>query len=62
MGKKKWAEPDKNICVACGACVGSCPQKIIKLVPKNNQVIVMCSSQDKGGVARKNCDNACIGC
>ena len=49
-------------CVACGACVGSCPQKIIKLVPKNNQVFVMCSSQDKGGVARKNCDNACIGC
>ena len=49
-------------CVACGACVGACPQKIINLVPKKNQVFVLCSSQDKGGVARKNCDNACIGC
>lgn len=49
-------------CVACGACVGACPQKIISLVPKKNQVHVMCSSTDKGGVARKNCDNACIGC
>ena len=49
-------------CVACGACVGACPQKIIKLVPKKNQVHVLCSSTDKGGVARKNCDNACIGC
>jgi Na+-translocating ferredoxin:NAD+ oxidoreductase RNF subunit RnfB len=49
-------------CVACGACVSACPQKIIQLVPKKNQVHVLCSSTDKGGVARKNCDNACIGC
>ena len=49
-------------CVACGACVGACPQKIIRLVPEKNQVHVLCSSTDKGAVARKNCDNACIGC
>lgn len=49
-------------CTACGSCVGACPQKIIKLVPMKSQVVVMCSSTDKGAVARKNCDNACIGC
>ena len=56
------AKVNRENCVACGACVGVCPQKIIKLVPKKNQVHVLCSSTDKGAVARKNCDNACIGC
>ena len=56
------AKVNRENCVACGACVGVCPQKIIKLVPKKNQVHVLCSSTDKGAVARKNCDNSCIGC
>ena len=56
------ARVNRENCVACGACVGACPQKIIKLVPQKNQVHVLCSSTDKGAVARKNCDNACIGC
>ena len=53
---------NRENCVACGACTNACPQKIVKLVPKKSQVHVLCSSEDKGGVARKNCDNACIGC
>ena len=56
------AKVNRENCVACGACVGTCPQKVVKLVPKKSQVHVLCSSTDKGGVARKNCDNACIGC
>ncbi len=56
------ARVNRENCVACGACVGACPQKIIDLVPKKNMVHVLCSSTDKGAVARKNCDNACIGC
>ena len=56
------AKVNRENCVACGACVGVCPQRIINLVPVKNQVFVLCSSQDKGAVARKNCDNACIGC
>ena len=56
------AKVNRENCVACGACVNTCPQKIIKLVPVKNQVHVMCSSTDKGAVAKKNCDNACIGC
>ena len=56
------AKVNRENCVACGACVGACPQKIIKLVPVKAQVHVLCSSTDKGAVAKKNCDNACIGC
>ncbi len=56
------ARVNRENCVACGACVGVCPQKIIRLVPQKNQVHVLCSSTDKGAVARKNCNNACIGC
>lgn len=56
------ARVNRENCVACGMCVKACPQSIIDLVPKKNQVHVLCSSTDKGAVARKNCDNACIGC
>jgi Na+-translocating ferredoxin:NAD+ oxidoreductase RNF subunit RnfB len=56
------ARVNRENCVACGACANACPQKIIKLVPKKNMVHVLCSSTDKGAVARKNCSNACIGC
>ena len=56
------ARVNRDNCVACGMCANTCPQSIIKLVPKKNMVHVLCSSTDKGAVARKNCDNACIGC
>ena len=56
------AKVNRENCVACGACASACPQKIVKLVPKKSQVHVLCSSTDKGAVARKNCNNACIGC
>lgn len=49
-------------CVACGKCVAECPRKIIRLWPDNRKVIVACSSRDKGGIARKACSVACIGC
>ena len=56
------AKVNRENCVACGACASACPQNIINLVPQKNMVHVLCSSTDKGAVARKNCDNACIGC
>lgn len=56
------ARVNRNNCVACGMCANTCPQSIIKLVPVKSQVHVLCSSKDSGAVARKNCDNACIGC
>lgn len=56
------ARVNRDECVACGSCAAVCPQSIIHLIPKKSQVHVLCSSTDKGAVARKNCDNACIGC
>lgn len=52
-------------CTACGACVKACPKAIIELRnkgPKGRRIFVSCINKDKGGVARKACEVACIGC
>ncbi len=52
-------------CVACGACVEACPKDLIELrkkFPKNRKIVVACRNEAKGGVARKACKVACIGC
>ena len=53
-------DPEK--CTACGACVKICPRHLFELRPQGPQVYVACMNQEKGGVARKNCSVACIGC
>lgn len=56
---------DDDKCTACGACVKACPRHIIELRkkgPKNRRVYVRCVNKDKGAVARKACQVACIGC
>ena len=58
-------EVDEDVCTACGACVKVCPRHIIELRkkgPKNRRVFVSCVNKDKGAVARKACQAACIGC
>ncbi|HLO59913.1 MAG TPA: Fe-S cluster domain-containing protein [Bacteroidales bacterium] len=52
-------------CTACGACVKACPRNLIELRKKwkgNKKIYVACSNEDKGGIARKSCSVACIGC
>jgi len=52
-------------CTACGACVDACPRDIIELRKKNKKdrkIFVSCINEEKGGVAKKNCSVACIGC
>lgn len=53
---------DKDACKACGKCVAVCPKHLISLVPYNAGYLVACSSKQKGVVAMKECDAACIGC
>lgn len=52
-------------CTACGACVTACPRDIIELRKKNKKdrkIFVSCINEEKGGVAKKYCSVACIGC
>lgn len=53
---------DKDACKACGKCVEACPKGLIELIPYDSKIRVSCSSKDKGPVAMKACDVACIGC
>ncbi len=56
------AEVDREKCVACMACAGACPKKIIQKVPYDQKVLVGCRSGDRGAQTRKYCDQGCIGC
>ena len=54
-----------DLCTACGACVVACPKDIIELRKRNKKdrkIFVSCINEDKGGIAKKACDVACIGC
>lgn len=58
-------EVDEEKCTACGMCEKACPKMLIELrkkAPKGRGVYVSCRNRDKGGVARKACTAACIGC
>ena len=60
---KGVAVVDRSKCTSCSACVKTCPNKLIKLVPEEKaKVIVRCHNTQKGADARKNCTTACIGC
>ena len=49
-------------CTGCGRCVEACPKDLIALVPAAATVHVLCSNRDRGGLARKLCRHACLGC
>ncbi len=65
MDEKTGLPVIKDNCVACGACVEACPKDIIELRkagPKGRRIFVSCVNEDKGGIAKKACSTACIGC
>lgn len=52
-------------CTACGACVTACPKDLFELrkrAKKDRKIYVACRNEDKGGIAKKSCAVACIGC
>ncbi|MGQ9662366.1 MAG: RnfABCDGE type electron transport complex subunit B [Kiritimatiellia bacterium] len=51
-----------DLCIGCGRCVRACPRNIIKMVPVNRIIHVLCSSKDRGPVVKKACAVGCIGC
>ena len=59
---------DETRCTACGACAKACPKGVIEIrnmgttARNRRRVYVSCINKDKGGVARKACSAACIGC
>ena len=58
---------NENNCTACNACVEVCPKDLFELRPhgvgkKHLRIYVACMNEEKGGIAKKACDVACIGC
>ena len=56
------ASVNEELCGGCGLCAKTCPKQVISIVTKKASAVVPCSNKQKGGVARKNCKVACIGC
>ncbi|MCF0240990.1 MAG: 4Fe-4S binding protein [Treponema sp.] len=35
-----------NLCIGCGLCINICPKGIIKMVPKNEEQMIVCCNSD----------------
>lgn len=57
---RRWIDRDR--CTGCGICMEVCPRGLISLVPRGQEVLVVCNNRDKARVAKKHCSVCCIGC
>lgn len=63
MGENGLPQVDIERCSGCGICAKACPRGIIRIVNADRKgKVVLCSSQDRGKVARQACEVGCIGC
>lgn len=58
---------NEDNCTACNSCVEECPKDLFELRhigkgKKNLRIYVACMNEEKGNVAKKACEVACIGC
>lgn len=56
------AKVDETKCTGCQACVKTCPQHIIVMVPASQPIKVVCSSHARGKDVMSVCKEGCIGC
>ncbi len=57
------ARVDPLLCRSCKECIATCPKGLISLIPLGvSKAAVLCKNHEKGGVAKKQCSAACIGC
>lgn len=57
---RRWVDRDR--CTGCGLCVEVCPRRLIQLVPRDQEVLVVCNSRDRGAVSKQLCKVSCIAC
>ncbi len=60
--KSGVAVVEPSLCDGCGECIDVCPRAVIELVPKKAEIMVACTSTEKGFELDKICDVGCIGC
>lgn len=53
---------DPRKCTGCGKCVKTCPRKIISFIPGGKNIVISCSSLDRGKEVKSICEVGCIGC
>ncbi|MDD5748969.1 MAG: RnfABCDGE type electron transport complex subunit B, partial [Actinomycetota bacterium] len=57
---RRWVNRER--CTGCGLCVEVCPRGLIQIVPRWQEVLVVCNNRDKGSVARRICTVCCTAC
>jgi RnfABCDGE-type electron transport complex B subunit len=64
LGENGLPQVDKNKCTGCKACVGECPQGVLRVIPKDSKgSLVRCSNRTTvKSTVMKSCKVGCIKC